>query len=292
MSENKFEQLIELFIAEDEQGAKDLFHEIVVEKSRDIYESLVDEDQVEETAEIEEDEEAVEESEEEIEESDFDEAELGGDAADDMIDDIEADEEGLSMEGDEGDEEIEDRVVELEDALEELKREFEQLMSGDDEAEDGDMDMDMDMGDEEGEDDGDDEEAEEESYAYESDDEEVEEKATAKSDAEQMREYVEKVNGGFGAKIGGDNGQNTKSPIAKPNNMGGNARNLAQGGEEKGGNNTGLGDKNAKEDNAGNVNVPGGKAGKSMKSMPKGHGAEKKGQGENAANKKSLIGGK
>jgi hypothetical protein len=91
---NKFEQLIELFIAEDEQGAKDLFHEIVVEKSRDIYESLVDEDQVEKTAEVDE---RVEEA-EEIEESDFDEAELGGDAADDMIDDIEADEEGLSME--------------------------------------------------------------------------------------------------------------------------------------------------------------------------------------------------
>ena len=61
MSDNKFEQLIELFIAEDEQAAKDLFHEIVVEKSRDIYESLVDEDQVEETAEVEE---AVEENEE------------------------------------------------------------------------------------------------------------------------------------------------------------------------------------------------------------------------------------
>jgi len=58
---NKFEQLIELFIAEDEQGAKDLFHEIVVEKSRDIYEGLTDEDQVEETAEVEED--AVEEEE-------------------------------------------------------------------------------------------------------------------------------------------------------------------------------------------------------------------------------------
>ena len=27
---NKFEQLIELFIAEDEQGAKDLFHEILL----------------------------------------------------------------------------------------------------------------------------------------------------------------------------------------------------------------------------------------------------------------------
>ena len=50
MSENnnKFEQLIELFIAEDEQGAKDLFHEIVVEKSREIYENIVDEEQVEE----------------------------------------------------------------------------------------------------------------------------------------------------------------------------------------------------------------------------------------------------
>src|SRR6056300_1624093 len=128
---NKFEQLIELFIAEDEQGAKDLFHEIVVEKSRDIYESLTDEDQVEETAEVDEDA-------EEIEESDFDEA----------------DEEGLSMEDEhEGDEEIEDRVVDLEDALDELKAEFEALMGGDDAADDDamDMDMDMDMGDEEGE---------------------------------------------------------------------------------------------------------------------------------------------
>ena len=60
MPENKFEQLTQLFIPEDEQGAKDLFHEIVVEKSRDIYEGLVDEEQVEETAEVEED--AVEET--------------------------------------------------------------------------------------------------------------------------------------------------------------------------------------------------------------------------------------
>jgi hypothetical protein len=106
---NKFEQLIELFIAEDEQGAKDLFHEIVVEKSRDIYESLVDEEQVEETAEVEEDAE-----DETVEESGFDEAEIGGDQADDMIDDIEADEQGLSMEADADDEEIEDRVVDIE----------------------------------------------------------------------------------------------------------------------------------------------------------------------------------
>ena len=101
---SKYEQLIELFIAEDEQGAKDLFHEIVVEKSRDIYENITDEDQVEETAEVDED--TVEED-EAVEESDFDEAELGGDAADDMIDDIEADEEGLSLEDEhEGDDDI------------------------------------------------------------------------------------------------------------------------------------------------------------------------------------------
>ena len=208
---NKFEQLIELFIAEDEQGAKDLFHEIVVEKSRDIYESLTDEDQVEETAEVEED--AVEEA-EEIEESDFDEAELGGDAADDMIDDIEADEEGLSMEDDDADEEIEDRVVDLEDALDELKAEFEALMGGDDAADDDAMDMepemDMDMGDEEGEE----EEGEEEEEADES----------------FVREYTEKAP----APVTSEQGDGSTGPVAGKNDMGGSAKNIAQGGDEKG----------------------------------------------------------
>ena len=202
---NKFEQLIELFIAEDEQGAKDLFHEIVVEKSRDIYESLVDEDQVEETAEVDEDA-------EEIEESDFDEAELGGDAADDMIDDIEADEEGLSMEDDEGDEEIEDRVVDLEDALDELKAEFEALMGGDDAADDDAMDMepemDMDMGDEEGEE----EEGEEEEEADES----------------FVREYTEKAP----APVTSEEGDGSTGPVAGKNDMGGKA--VDPTGEESG----------------------------------------------------------
>jgi len=199
---NKFEQLIELFIAEDEQGAKDLFHEIVVEKSRDIYESLVDEDQVEETAEVDED--AVEEA-EEIEESDFDEAELGGDAADDMIDDIEADEEGLSMEDDEGDEEIEDRVVDLEDALDELKAEFEALMGGDDAADDDAMDMDM--GDEEGEE----EEGEEE-----------------EADESFVREYTEKAP----APVTSEEGDGSTGPVAGKNDMGGKA--VDPTGEESG----------------------------------------------------------
>jgi hypothetical protein len=61
---------------------------------------------------------------------------------------------------------------------------------------------------------------------------------------------------------------------------------LVAGGEETGGKAD-----SAKEDNAGNVNVPGGKASKSMSNMPKGHGAEKKGAGDTAANKKPVIGG-
>ena len=62
---NKFEQLLELLINEENEKAEALFHEIVVEKSRDIYEGLAEttdetaveskeetsEDKVEETAE-------------------------------------------------------------------------------------------------------------------------------------------------------------------------------------------------------------------------------------------------
>ena len=148
---------------------------------------------------------------------------------------------------------------------------------------------DMDMGDEEGEDEGDEEkeafnfgEAEED----EDEDEVKETKSTPKSSAEQMREYVEKVS----AKMG-DNGANTKSPVAGKNDMGGTASNLVKGGEaDTKGTAGGLANPSTKEDNAGNVNVPGGKASKSMKAMPKGHGAEKKGAGETAANKKSIIG--
>ena len=47
---NKFEEMLERLVNEDREGADALFHEIVVEKSRDIYESLLeDEEEVEET---------------------------------------------------------------------------------------------------------------------------------------------------------------------------------------------------------------------------------------------------
>jgi hypothetical protein len=163
---NKFEQLIEFVINDEEQKARDLFHEIVVEKSRAIYEDLMAEEEIEEAKDEEldeakdKDEEELDEAKDEMEESDsleedsddamgrmdqYDET-MGGDQADQLIDEIEVEEEGLSMEG-EGEEEeaaddLEDRVVDLEDKLDELMAEFEALMG--DEGADGDMEVDMD----------------------------------------------------------------------------------------------------------------------------------------------------
>ena len=221
------------------------------------------------------------------------EPEMGGDAADDMMADLGMDDEGGDdEEGEEPEGDVEDRVEDLEDALDDLKAEFEKMMAGDD------------AGDEEPGD----EEPEEEGYAFEASDEEVDEASdeevdeasdeeveeasdeevdeskTPKSAGEEMREYVEKVS----AKMG-DNGANTKSTVASPNNMGGDASNLVQSTEESGGDHAGLGDMNAKDQDGGNVNVPGGKASKSLKAQP-GHGAEKKGKPEAAADKKSTIG--
>ena len=52
--ENKFEQLIEFIINDEDEKAKELFHEVVVEKSREIYENLMAEDEVAEEEVIEE----------------------------------------------------------------------------------------------------------------------------------------------------------------------------------------------------------------------------------------------
>ena len=210
---NKFEQLIEYVINDDEAKARELFHDIVVEKSRAIYEEMM-------------------EDEEELEENDD---MMGGDQADSLIDDIETEESGISMEDDEmgmdggmddgmggdgfadeefgGDEEdagLEDRVVDLEDKLDELMAEFESLMG--DEAGEGhgdeemDMDMDMEVGDG-------------------MDDEEV---VDDELETEGMFEAVTLK--AVPKPTHGDNGQNAKSPVAansgakgtaaKPNRLG------------------------------------------------------------------------
>ena len=38
---NKFEAMLEKLVADDRSGAEELFHDIVVEKSREIYENLL-----------------------------------------------------------------------------------------------------------------------------------------------------------------------------------------------------------------------------------------------------------
>jgi hypothetical protein len=154
----KFEQLIEYVINDEEAKAKELFHDIVVEKSREIYENIMAEDTEEELDES---------SEEELDESseeDLDEGMMGGDASDDLIDDVEVEEEGMTMEDDEefddeaedaghemthdleqehdDGENLEDRVVDLEDKLDELMAEFEAMMD-----DGGDSVSDMDGGD-------------------------------------------------------------------------------------------------------------------------------------------------
>ena len=325
MADNKLEQMLEKLVNNDRAGADELFHEFVIEKSRGIYEKMletdledleVDEAKDEEVDEASNDEETNEASDEEVDESSDDEETneatdeevdeasdeevdeasdeevdenfgeitpeadpMGGDAADDMMGDIEADgEEGEDgdMGGDE--EEIEDRVVDLEDALDDLKAEFEKMMSGDSDDSEGDDDAaDMDMDDE-----GDEDKEEAFDVAPELS---VEDEAPAfegtKTAGEQMREYVEKVT----PKMGDTGTDGTKSPVAGKNDMGGDAGNIAQGGDEKGGKASAP-----KEDNAGNVNVPGAKASKSMSANAKGHGAEKKGAGETGTNSKSTIG--
>jgi len=152
---NRFEQLIEYVINDEEAKARELFHDIVVAKSREIYENLMQEEAEEDL------DEGAEEELDESEEEDLEEGAMGGDASDDLIDNIEADEEqDMSMEGEESDAEFDDGaeeagddlthdiedmhdegggepaskddILNLEDKLDQLMAEFEDLMGGDD----------------------------------------------------------------------------------------------------------------------------------------------------------------
>ena len=199
---SRYEQLIEYIINDETDKAKELFHNLVVEKSRDLYNELV-----------------AEEMEEEVEENydhDMDEAGDSMDQTDDMMQDIEADHEGKDMDNDldmdndgdmdmgheEGEGDMEDRVMDLEDALDELKAEFEKLMADEkDEPEHQDGEHDPDFA-EEG----------------------------------VVREYVEKVasvGNSEGMPVGAVNSYKSstqkKSVVASKNDMGGTAKNLAQG---------------------------------------------------------------
>jgi len=244
---SKYEQLIEYIINEQEDKARELFHQIVVEKSRDIYESLIDEQDLEE---------------------------VGGNEVESMVDEITGDEEGMQeAEDDMGDDEedmggdddmgmdggddMENRVMDLEDALDELKAEFDALMGGGD---DMGMDDGMGMGDDEGDEDMGENlivgltgkptpegmgEYEESVYEAKKDKKEEmlkdkDKKAKKMTEAEWIREYVEKIGEPFPGKntetgevgAGGTASLNTKSIVAGKNDMGGTASNIAKGGAE------------------------------------------------------------
>lgn len=187
MDNKKFEQLIDLIINENEEQARELFHEIVVEKSREIYESIMDEEMMDEGGMVGEvgdlmDEINAEEAggmTEEADDEDFDGEEVVDIDADDVGDDEEH-------------EEIEDAVIRIEDKLDQLMAEFEQIMGGEEEVAGDEEDV---AGDEE-EVAGDEEEGEEMMEDEEEEEDTLEESITLK-----------KV-----SVTHGDNGAQTKSP--------------------------------------------------------------------------------
>jgi len=198
MDNKKFEQLIDLIINENEEQARELFHDIVVEKSREIYESIMDDEMMGEGGMVGQvgdmmDEISAEEAggmTEGDEEMEFDADDGEGD---DEIVDIDADDMG-----DEGGEEVEDAVIRIEDKLDQLMAEFEQIMGG------GDDDMgDDDMGDMGDDDMGDDE-------MMEAEDDNEDDLEESVMEAIQLKQVGGQTYNSYGKM--GDNGDQTKSP--------------------------------------------------------------------------------
>ena len=267
------QQMLEHLVNDDQAKAEELFHDYVVQQSREIYESLID-SEIAEEEEKDEDDEDVEEAakdddaEEEKVDEEFEDIaiEAGDDAAPDMMggdptDDLEGD---LEMGDDDMEEKSEEELFQDLDAIvDELQAKFDELKGGDDM---GDM---GDMGDDKMKDD---------------------------FDLETVREYVEKVPAGHGAEKKGAaekaDGSATGLKFSK-NDMGGTTANILSGRDNPGeGTKGGLAAPTTKEDNAGNINVPGAKNGKAFSTKEPGHGAEKAGAKESPDNKQSLFRGR
>lgn len=202
MDNKKFEQLIDLIINEEEDKARELFHDIVVEKSREIYESIMDEEMMD----------GMEENSmggqvgdllDEINAEEMSEAE-----DDDMMDELD-DEEVIDIDAEdtdtgEGSEEVEDAVVRIEDKLDQLMAEFEEIMGKD--ADEGEEEVAA---------------GEEEVVGDEEEVAESEEEMMEASDDEEEEEMDEEVMEAIALKkvsvTHGDNGSNPKSvSLTKP----------------------------------------------------------------------------
>ncbi len=267
MDNKKFEQLIDLIINENEEQARALFHDIVVEKSREIYESIMDEeysqDQVGNLV------------------DEIDAEEQGMTEEEDEFADIESDGEGEEVEmgadefGDEegGEEELEDRVVDLEDKLDELMAEFEEMMAGE---EGGDMGGD-DMGDMGGDDMGDE--------MMESEEDDLEESEEVDEDAEETLEESAQLQA-VKNPVHGDNGQNAKSVVSKGPKVGGNGAKAVNfsGESTTGGTQGGLLNPTTKDlKGAGSFKNAPGQKGQDLTAAPKPK------HGDNGSNTKSIT---
>jgi len=300
----KFEQLLDYLVNEEMDKANELFHEIVVEKSRDIYENLIAEEEAEA-------EEGMDDQDESVDEADDDKDESVEETMDDDTDESIELEDSYSMEGDDEDDQMpvqdktanfgadvgatddeegeeggeEAAIFDFKDAFEKLEAAFQKLEAaqggnmGDEPAEFG-TDPSMD-----------DENEMMGSQAFEG--------------RRMTREYVEKVGNDWdksgsqksqGQYVGAGTGDKDGAPVegrspissgkGKPN-TGATAENILRGGDE-GGTPTGTSPAGkaggflsaAKGMNTGNGNVPGGKMGvKNLSNVKGGHGAEKRGSG-------------
>jgi hypothetical protein len=281
---NRFEQLIEYVINDEEDKARALFHDIVVEKSRQIYEEMMDQEELDEAQDEELDEgqeEELDEAKEEEDEEELDEGmdvgddamgrmgptnEMGGDAADDLMSDVEMEEEGMSEEEDDfadeegmddmddgmgGEGDLEDRVVDLEDKLDELMAEFEALMGDEEGDEFGGDELEMDDTAEFGDDEGD--------MEFGGDEEEM-----GMMEGVSLKAAPKPSNSEEG-------GVNKKSPTAFNSGKTGMEGKPVHTGTSMGGKHDAAGaySNKTKEDDAGNINKVGGNAGKAMKAAPK-----------------------
>lgn len=287
---DRYSKIIERLVEGDEAAASDLLHEAFVDKAREIWNDLVEADEI---------------AEDDVADEDLEES-IGNEEADDFLDDIETDEEEIEAEeafgeaeedeggmddfeaADElGDDEmdfnddgemdaheeehgdLEDKMQSVEDALADLKSEFAKLMGdeseedeGEFDSEGGEMDMEMDM----------DAEAEvEEEFAFESD-EDLDEEAEELDEAADLSKVGKDKAMHPVDMPAGDDGKS--SPVAKKNDMGGKAINTGAKGSE--GSSKGLSDQNAKPMSG--FKHPG--EGASLNKMAAGHGAEKKGKAE------------
>ena len=157
MSKNQFEKLIEYVINDEDAKAKELFHQIVVSKSRQIYENIMQEDELEEDNAMGEEPPDTDGNPPMEEGDDM----MGGSQSGDMIDDVETEESGMHEGEDDADAEFDDEaeedgedlthdmeqdhdemggdeaatkgdVMDLADKLDELMAEFEHMMGGSD----------------------------------------------------------------------------------------------------------------------------------------------------------------